>query len=163
MSNVDQVVIFRSNDNEFALDIMKVQEIIRLKKITDVPQANKYIIGVVNLRGAVLPVLDFKLMIRNISSDFNTTKRIIIVELDGYKIGVLVDSVREVLRLEGDCFEELNGTGKGKDLSSTMIKLNKGERIISLIDLDLFQKCIDGQAFDEVTKTESSLEFKGVV
>lgn len=142
MDIVDQVVIFKSSDNEFAIDIMQVQEIIRYKKITDVPQASDFIIGVVNLRGSVLPVIDFKKLVKNESSDFDNTKRIIIIELSEYKIGVLVDSVREVLRVNEDAFETLSG-GKNKDLSNTMIKLDKGERIISLINLSLFEGLIN--------------------
>ena len=142
MEIVEQIVIFNCADNEFAFNIMRVQEIIRYKKITKVPQSEEFLLGVVKLRGNVLPVIDYNFMINNHASQLEKNKRIIIVEVEGHKIGVLVDSVREVLRVDPSAFEQLPHGSIATKFSNTMIKLNNGERIISMINVDLFHKTI---------------------
>ena len=132
MSSVQQIVVFRSQDNEFAFDIMGVREIIRFTKITNVAKSADYIVGVVNLRGNVLPVLDFREMIGEKKTELDKSKRIIFIELDDFKVGILVDSVREVLRVKEDDFQEIHGSDK---VSGKMIKLDSGERIISFVDI----------------------------
>ena len=152
MEHIEQIVIFNSAESEFAFDIMKVQEIIRYKKITKVPQAEKFLLGVVNLRGNVLPVIDYHFMLNGTPSDLEKNKRIIIVEVEGHKIGVLVDSVREVLRVDPASFEELPKNSIVTSISNTMIKLDKGERIISLINIDMLHQVINN--FDETEHVE---------
>lgn len=159
METVEQVVIFNCANNEFAFDIMKVQEIIRYKKITDVPQSDPFLLGVVNLRGSVLPVIDFLYMIKNQNSKLEKNKRIIIVEVEGNKVGVLVDAVREVLRVPEDSFEELVGQGRTQSISNVMLKLNDGERIISLIDQKMFHESLHESDFtDEENSSEEQIE-----
>lgn len=139
MSTIEQVVIFKSDQNEFAFDIMAVQEIIRYKKITKVPKSSDFMVGVVNLRGNVLPVLDFREIIQDKKTELDKTKRIIIVEFEDYKVGILVDSVREVLRVHEDQFQVVQGKN---NVSKEMIKLNKGERIISLVSTELIHQLV---------------------
>lgn len=154
MEIVEQIVIFNCADNEFAFNIMRVQEIIRYKKITKVPQSEEFLLGVVNLRGNVLPVIDYNFMINNHASQLEKNKRIIIVEVEGHKIGVLVDSVREVLRVDPSAFEQLPHGSIATKFSNTMIKLNNGERIISMINVELFHKTIT--EFEHMQETHIS-------
>lgn len=162
MEVVEQIVIFNCANNEFAFDIMKVQEIIRYKKITDVPQSDPFLLGVVNLRGSVLPVIDFLYMIKKQNSKLEKNKRIIIVEIEGNKVGVLVDSVREVLRVSEESFEELISQNKTQSISNTMIKLNDGERIISLINQTMFHDVLHGTEFEIENEEETDGLVEGV-
>jgi purine-binding chemotaxis protein CheW len=162
MENIEQIVIFNSGENEFAFDIMKVQEIIRYKKITKVPQSEKFLLGVVNLRGNVLPVIDYQFMTNNEPSDLEKNKRIIIVEVEGHKIGVLVDSVREVLRVDPSLFEDLPQSSIATNISNTMIKLDKGERIISMINVDMFHKVINNFDDSSTSTPDTSSELEAV-
>lgn len=162
MEVVEQIVIFNCANNEFAFDIMKVQEIIRYKKITDVPQSDPFLLGVVNLRGSVLPVIDFLYMIKKQNSKLEKNKRIIIVEIEGNKVGVLVDSVREVLRVSEESFEELVSQNKAQSISNTMIKLNDGERIISLINQTMFHDVLHGAELEIENEEETGALVDGV-
>jgi purine-binding chemotaxis protein CheW len=94
-----QLVVFKVGDEEFGVDINQVREIVRLVEITRMPKAPAFIEGVVNLRGQIVSVIDLakRLDIPSIPRDDNT--RIIIIEIERNTVGMVVDSVSEVLRL----------------------------------------------------------------
>jgi purine-binding chemotaxis protein CheW len=103
--NEVKVVIFRLADEEFGAPIQQVHEILRLVEITRVPRAPRFIEGVINLRGKVIPVLDLR---RRFELAINTQveqHRIMEVEVDGQIIGVIVDAVTEVISLPVDAIE----------------------------------------------------------
>lgn len=97
---VQQYVSFNLDSERYAVDIMFIEEIIRLMEITQVPRAPEFVEGIINIRGKVIPVVDMKkkLGLGSISSDNNT--RIIITNIRDKKVGFLVDSVNEVLRVD---------------------------------------------------------------
>lgn len=94
-----QVVAFKLAQEEYAVEILNVQEIIRILDITRVPRAPFFIEGVINLRGNVIPVIDLRkrLGLSNRTNSENT--RIIITKLEEVTVGMVVDSVSEVLRI----------------------------------------------------------------
>lgn len=100
-----QLVSFNIGSEEFGVDILKVQEINRMVEITRVPQTPDYVEGVINLRGKVIPIVDlrkrFDLELRE--QDKNT--RIVVVDIGGKIMGMIVDAVSEVLRLEANTIE----------------------------------------------------------
>lgn len=94
-----QLVSFSLGNEEFALDILKVQEINRMAEITPIPKAPVFVEGVMNLRGKIVPVIDLRKRFYLESKPYDKLTRIIMVNLDGKTIGLIVDSVSEVLRL----------------------------------------------------------------
>lgn len=104
--NEVQVVAFRLGEEEYAVDILAVQEINRLLHITRVPRANGFIEGVINLRGNVIPIINLhkKFSLGEPSTSDDT--RIIVFQVEDVKAGFIVDGVSEVLRLNGDDIEE---------------------------------------------------------
>jgi purine-binding chemotaxis protein CheW len=97
-----QIVIFRIGREEFGVDILMVQEIIRLPKITPIPNAPDFILGVLNLRGKVIPVIDLRHRLRiqgNLGIADDRRTRILIIELDTHITGFIVDAVSEVRRV----------------------------------------------------------------
>jgi len=94
-----QLVIFNLGMEEFGVDIMKVQEIIRLPEITRIPRSPDYIKGVINLRGKIIVVMDLDKRFGLPSKEITDETRIIVVDVDGTIIGMVVDSVSEVIRL----------------------------------------------------------------
>ena len=100
-----QVVAFKLGNEEYAVDIVNVQDINRLLNITRVPKSVSYIIGVVNLRGNIVPVIDLhvKFSIEPLENENN--KRIIVFNHDDTRIGFIVDEVSEVLRLNKEQIE----------------------------------------------------------
>ena len=94
-----QIVSFKNGDEEFGVDIMRVQEIIRIQTITKVPQMPGYIEGIINLRGNVIPVIDLRKKFELQTQEFTDQTRIIVVNINSRTVGFIVDSVHEVLRL----------------------------------------------------------------
>ena len=95
-----QVVIFRLGDEEFAVPIMSVQEIVRVPdSLTRVPKTPHFVEGVINLRGTVLPVVDQRTRLDMPAIERNDRQRIMVYLLGGLRTGFIVDSVAEVLRI----------------------------------------------------------------
>ena len=134
-----QLVTFLLGGEEYGVPISQIQEIDRLSKITKVPKAARFVEGVTNLRGEVIPVLDtrkrFDLEVQ--AADDRT--RIIIVELGGVKTGLVVDSVREVLSLSKKDIApppEAIHTGVDQRFISGIGKVDSGKRMIVLLDVE---------------------------
>ncbi|VAV85395.1 Positive regulator of CheA protein activity (CheW) [hydrothermal vent metagenome] len=100
-----QLVTFSLGNEEFSVDILKVQEIIRLMELTRVPKAPEFIEGVINLRGKVIPVMDLRKRFSMPEAEDSSAARIIVVELHNATVGFRVDGVSEVLRLPADTVE----------------------------------------------------------
>ncbi|MFN9442310.1 MAG: chemotaxis protein CheW, partial [Planctomycetota bacterium] len=94
-----QVVSFRLADEEYGVDIMTVQEIILYGCITQVPEVPEHVLGVINLRGNVIPILNLRRRFGMPDQPANDATRIVVMDLQGRTVGVVVDGVSEVLRL----------------------------------------------------------------
>ena len=134
-----QLVTFVLGNEEYGIPIAQIQEIDRLSKITKVPKAADFVEGVTNLRGEVIPVVDtrkrFDLGLR--AADDHT--RIIIVDLNGVKTGLIVDSVREVLSVPRTDVGAPPGTiqsGIEQQFVSGIGKVDNGKRIIFLLNVE---------------------------
>jgi len=91
-----KVVAFLLHEEEFGVDIMNVQEVIRIGNITRVPNSLDYVKGVLNLRGTILPVLDLRQRLGFPEAEQSRLQRIIVVDYDGARVGFLVDQVKGV-------------------------------------------------------------------
>lgn len=100
-----QLVTFRLGNEEFSLDILRVQEIIRHMDLTRVPRTPDFVEGVINLRGRVIPVLDLRKRFGLPAEERTNETRIIVVDVDNRTVGLKVDAVSEVLRLPSDTVE----------------------------------------------------------
>jgi len=134
-----QLVTFMLGGEEYGVPISQIQEIDRLSKITRVPKAARFVEGVTNLRGEVIPVLDtrkrFDLEVK--ASDDRT--RIMIVELGGVKTGLIVDSVREVLSLSKQDIApppEAVHSSIDQHFISGIGKVDSGKRMVVLLDVE---------------------------
>ena len=92
-----KLATFQLGEEEFAVDIAQVQEIIRLQSVTAVPQAPPYVTGVVNLRGNVLPVIDLRARLGMELRAYDDATRVVVVRLNDALTGLIVDSVCEVM------------------------------------------------------------------
>ena len=97
-----QVVVFAIDNQFFGIDISMVSEIIRLEKITPVPQVSAYILGIINLRGSVIPVLNLHMLFNTRADGQDNNSRVIIAASDEQKFGLVVDAVHEVKKFNGD-------------------------------------------------------------
>ncbi len=125
---------------EYGIGILKIREIIGMMPITTVPQTPEFVKGVINLRGKVIPVVDLRLRFGMESIDYTERTCIIVVEISGEAgtvlIGVVVDSVSEVLNIKGEDIEDTPtfGTKLNTDYILGMAKMEGGVKI--LLDID---------------------------
>ena len=100
-----QVVTFNLGREEFAVPILQIQEINRLVDITKVPKSPEFVEGVINLRGKVIPIIDLRKRFGLLHAELCKDSRIVVVNMDSRMIGLIVDSVSEVLRLSQSAIE----------------------------------------------------------
>ena len=130
-----QLVGFRVGSEDFGLDILRVQEIIRLQELTRVPNSPDFMAGVANLRGRVIPVVSLRKCFGLADCDHDKKTRIVVVELNGNVIGFIVDSVSEVLRIPADSIEPPPRLAKvEREYVSGVGNLN--DRLLILLDVD---------------------------
>lgn len=131
-----QLVSFKIGDEEFGVDILKVQEINRMLQVTHVPNAPAYVEGVINLRGKVIPVVDLRQRLGLERKEKDKHTRIIVMELSGKVVGFVVDAVSEVLRIPRSVTEpppQVAG-GMNADYITAVGKLE--DRLLTLLDLE---------------------------
>jgi purine-binding chemotaxis protein CheW len=131
-----QLVSFVIENEEFGVDILKVQEIIRTVEITRVPKSPEFVEGVINLRGKIVPVIDLRKRFGINRKERDNETRIIVVELIDKVVGFLVDKVKEVIRVEKSIIEpppELT-TNISTNYITGVAKLQ--DRLLILLDLD---------------------------
>ena len=131
-----KLVSFKVSDEEFAVDIMQVQEIVRLTKVTKVPHAPNFVEGVVNLRGNVLPVVDMRKRVHLPAKDYNDATRVVVVDLGGKKTGIIVDAVSEVMAVKKRLIEPAPAIARstyGDQFIEGVGKLDNGERMFLLL------------------------------
>lgn len=130
-----QLVVFQLGNEEYGAAIGQVQEIVTLGEVTRMPKAPAFVEGVINLRGRVVPVIDIGKRFDLPSKERDKNARIMVVLVEGVAMGMIVDSISEVLRLPKEAIEPPPIIG---DTSAAYIKgVGKvGDRIVTLVDLD---------------------------
>ena len=104
-----QYVVFKLGNEEYGIDIQKVQIIERIQNITRVPKSPYFIKGVINLRGEIIPVMSLRSKFGLEEDEYNDETRIIIVGIEDNKIGMIVDQVKEVLQIPSEAIENVQG------------------------------------------------------
>jgi len=144
-----QLVSFHVGGEEFGLDILRVQEIIRIQPLTRVPNSPEFVDGVINLRGKVIPVIALRKRfgLDDLSHDKQT--RIVVVEIRGTVLGFIVDLVSEVLRIPADTVEPPPRLGKvEREYVSGVGKLDN--RLLILLDVDRLLTDAEDAHFSEM-------------
>ncbi|TGC11592.1 chemotaxis protein CheW [Methanolobus halotolerans] len=141
-----QLVIFQLGGEEFGVEIIKVQEIIRMPEITHIPQSPDFVEGVIHLRGRIIVVANLGKRFNLNLKDVDENSRIIVVEIENNVVGMVVDSVNEVLRIPKSNVEPapdlvlsqisrdyLNGVGKVDDRLLILLDL---ARVLTLEEIN---------------------------
>ena len=130
---------FQLGDEIFGLEILKVQEIIGMQNVTQIPRTPSHVRGVINLRGQVIPVVDLRLKFGMASHEDTERTCIIVVQLSGeggqVTVGIIVDEVSEVLDVEAAQLEPPPSFGAGVDTDFIMAMGKVGERVVILMDV----------------------------
>ena len=130
-----QLVSFQVGEEEYGVEILKVQEIIRQPDLTRVPNLAKFVEGVINLRGKVIPVIGLRRCFGLDGRSADKQSRIIVVEVNGATLGFVVDAVSEVLRVPRDTVEPPPAVGQvEREYIWGIGKLDA--RLLLLLDLD---------------------------
>ena len=140
MDQAGKYLTFTLAQEEYGIGILKIKEIIGMMPITTVPQTPEFVKGVINLRGKVIPVIDLRLRFGMEEIDYTERTCIIVVEIEGQTgtvlIGVVVDSVSEVLNIKGEVIEDAPAFGAGLNTEYIlgMAKIEGGVKV--LLDID---------------------------
>ena len=136
-----QLVTFTLGNEEYAVDIRKVHEINRMKEITKVPNSPSYVEGVINLRGKVIPVINLRERFGLEGKGSDEHLRIMIMDVRGITMGLIVDSVQEVLRIPSNIVEPPPPLAINIDTEFISGIAKQEDRLIILLDIDrLFGK-----------------------
>lgn len=132
-----QLVIFQLGSEEFGVEIMQVQEIIRMPDITRIPQSPEYVEGIINLRGKIIVVINLDTRFGLELKELDDNSRIIIIEVGDSVVGMIVDSVSEVLRLPAANVEPAPEIIKAKIHADYLRGVGKlDDRLLILLDLE---------------------------
>jgi purine-binding chemotaxis protein CheW len=131
-----QVVVFRVGQEEFAVHIDSVREIIAMTTITTIPRAPSFVRGVIDLRGTVIPVIDLRERFQLSPTEETGEKRITVVEMAGQLVGCMVDDVDEVLTLPAGSVQPPPPAAVAIDSDYLLGVARYNERLLILLDLD---------------------------
>lgn len=133
---IHQWVTFKLEGETYGISVMRVQEVLRYSSIAPVPGAPEYVIGIINLRGRVVSVIDTRERFGLPPGELNDQTRIVIIESDGIVLGILVDSVAEVVYLRQSEIEKAPNVGN--DEIDKFIKgvCNKNDTLLILLELN---------------------------
>lgn len=129
---------FTVGKEEFCVDILKVQEIIRMVPITSMPNAPEFVEGVINLRGKIIPVIDFRKRFHiydSLEGD-EESRRIIVVSFGAVNVGIIVDKVSQVLKISEDQISPTPDVVRGYDSDYIRGVARVGDRLIILLELE---------------------------
>ena len=152
---LQQYLTFNLEQEVFALDIGKVREVLDYTTVTKVPRTPDFMCGVINLRGAVLPVVDLRLKFGMAAAETTVNTCIIIVEVsvEGEKtvIGAMADSVKEVIDLEAADIEPPPRIGTGFDVAFIRGMGKHGDGFIIILDMD---RCFCAEEICEISSAD---------
>ena len=131
-----QLVVFHVGAELYGVEIARVHEIIRLMTVTRVPRAPSFVEGVINLRGKVIPVVDLRRRFGLPQADHTRASRIVVVELSDHVVGIIVDGVSEVLRVNTATIEPPSPVVAGIDSEYLSGIAKVDEQLIILLDVD---------------------------
>ena len=149
-----QLVVFELGDESYGVDISRVQDINRMQEITEIPHAPESVVGVINLRGRVIPVIDLRKRFGLPDAVHTKDTRIVVVHLEGNLIGVIVDAVSQVLRIPADIVEPPSPVLAGVDSRYLRGIAKLDEKLVILLDLDFVLSRREQEAISEVLSEE---------
>ena len=131
-----EYLTFRLDQEEYGIDILKVQEIRGYEPPTRVANAPGFIKGVVNLRGTIVPIVDMRLKFNCSKADYNSFTVVIILNLRTRIVGIVVDSVSDVMELPPESFRSAPDVDSVIDSGSVLGLGSVGERMLILLDIE---------------------------
>jgi len=138
-----EYLTFRLDQEEYGIDILKVQEIRGYEKPTRIANAPEFIKGVVNLRGTIVPIVDMRLKFNCAKAEYNDFTVVIILNLHNRIVGIVVDSVSDVMELPAESIKAAPEIDSVIDSSAVMGLGSVGERMLILLDIEKLMSGLD--------------------
>ena len=146
--SISQWVTFYLDSEKYGINVMSVQEVLRITDIAPVPGAPHYVLGIINLRGNVVTVIDTRTRFGLSEKESDDATRIVIIESENQVIGILVDSVAEVVDLRKSDIETTPNVGNDESSKYIQGVSSQGEQLLILVDVD---KLLTEEEWDEVS------------
>ncbi|WP_177420492.1 chemotaxis protein CheW [endosymbiont of Lamellibrachia barhami] len=134
--SVLQLVTFRLKDESYGINVMKVQEVLRVTEIAPVPGAPPFVLGIINLRGNVVTVIDTRSRFGLPSAELDDSSRIVIIESEKQVVGILVDAVAEVVELNADEVDAAPNVGNDENSRYIQGVATRENGLLILVDLN---------------------------
>ena len=145
---VHQLVTFRLKDETYGINVMQVQEVLRVSEIAPVPGAPGYVLGIINLRGNVVTVIDTRTRFGLSTGELDEASRIVIIESEQQVVGILVDSVAEVVELRQSEIDSAPNTGNEDSSRYIQGVASRDEDLLIVVDLN---KLLTEEEWSEMT------------
>lgn len=136
MSAEIQLACFMVGEERYAADIMMIKEIILCRKVTHIPKAPDFIEGIINLRGKVIPVIDMRKRLGVQSIEQTSSARIIIAKVEGKNVGIIVDSILKVLRVQKEDIQPAPRIIKGIESEYLSGIVRDGDDLVLILDME---------------------------
>ncbi len=149
---VFQWVTFKLENETYGVNVMQVQEVLRYTEIAPVPGAPDYVLGIINLRGNVVTVIDTRLKFGLMPAEITDNSRIIIIEAEKQVVGILVDSVAEVVYLKASEIDDAPSVGTEESARFIQGVSNRKDDLLILVDLN---KLLSDNEWDELSQFAS--------
>ncbi|MCW8882520.1 MAG: chemotaxis protein CheW [Sedimenticola sp.] len=144
---VYQLVTFHLEDETYGINVMHVQEVLRVTEIAPVPGAPPYVLGIINLRGNVVTVIDTRSRFGLPPGDIGEASRIVIIESEMQVVGILVDSVAEVVELQGSEIDSAPNVGNEESSKFIQGVATRDSSLLIVVDLN---KLLSEEEWDQV-------------
>lgn len=131
-----QWVTFRLEEETYGINVMQVQEVLRYTEIAPVPGAPSYVLGIINLRGNVVTVIDTRSRFGLPSTEVTDNTRIVVIEAENQVVGILVDAVAEVVYLRQSEIETTPNVGNDESAKFIQGVCHKNDELLILVDLE---------------------------
>ncbi|WP_162046811.1 chemotaxis protein CheW [Vibrio taketomensis] len=142
-----QWVTFQLEDETYGINVMQVREVLRYTEIAPVPGAPDYVLGIINLRGNVVTVIDTRSRFGLVEGEISDNTRIIVIESEHQVIGILVDSVAEVVYLRSSEIDTTPSVGTDESAKFIQGVSNREGKLLILVDLN---KLLSDEEWDEM-------------
>ena len=143
-----QWVTYRLDEETYGINVMQVQEVLRYTEIAPVPGAPDYVLGIINLRGNVVTVIDTRARFGLPPTETTDNTRIVIIESDEQVVGILVDSVAEVVYLRSSEIDSTPNVGTEESAKFIQGVSNRNGNLLILVDLN---KLLSDEEWDEMS------------
>lgn len=145
-----QLVTFSIGNEEFGVEILKVQEINKMMQVTKIPNSPSFVEGVINLRGKVIPIINLRTKLQMPAKEIDKNTRIVVMEIQGKTVGFIVDAVSEVLRIPRSITEPPPPM-VGSVSSEYIVAVGKLEdRLLILLDVEKILSSEEKQALAQM-------------